>query len=628
MGKLYTGPRLSVTDDVIPDRILRLADGMKDRRGFVARSRPAGPLEDVSWGEVAKMVRAGARALVGMGIAKGDRVAIVSRTRYEWSIADLSILAAGGVSVPIYPTLLPSQVAYILNDSGSRVAFVEDPEQADKLKAAWKEIKGLDAVVAFDPVAPDAVLKPVPFDAFLAKGEAAGAPAWSTVEQRMRSVKPDDVASLVYTSGTTGVPKGCILTHRNFLTAADAGQAVFQLRPDDVGLAFLPLAHSYQRLVNYLVFSVGTSTVFSSPEHLVPDLQKTRPTMMAAVPRIYERIYAQMRLKVEEGSPTKRRIFRWAEGVAKDCGRAMAMGGRLSPGLAARRAIADRLVFRKIREGIGCTRLRIVITGAAAISPDLLYFYRGIGIPILEGYGLTETAAPSNVNLPGRYKPGTVGPPMPGIEQKLDHDGEVLTKGPNVFSGYWNLPKDSKESFTEDGFLRTGDLGTFDDDGYLKIIDRKKELEKLSTGKYVAPVPIEEGLKRCPLVEEAMVVADERKFTAAILQPNMAALMRFAERHQIGVDEAKVVRQKDPTGQLAVYEIPDGLATHPAVVAEVQTHVDGLNKTLAPHEQVKKFRLVPRVWTIARDELTPTLKKKRRNIRKNFAAAIESLYAG
>ncbi|HEX2021314.1 MAG TPA: long-chain fatty acid--CoA ligase, partial [Candidatus Thermoplasmatota archaeon] len=461
---------------------------------------------------------------------------------------------------------------------------------------------------------------------FVEEGRAFAAANPGKLQERVDAGRPDDTATIVYTSGTTGVPKGAVLTHRNFVSATKAAIKLIEVQPFWSTTIFLPLAHCYGRIQLLFVLDGAGPIAFSSPATLVDDLKATRPQVIASVPRLYERMYAQIVKRVEEGPASRKRIFYAAADVAREYGRAISNGGSAPLGLKLRHALFDRLVYAKLREALGLTDLRAGTTGAAAIRPDLLYFFQGIGIPILEGYGLTETSAPSNVNPPRKFKPGTVGPPFPGMEQTLAEDGEVLMKGPNIFVGYYNLPNETKETFTSDGWFKTGDIGQFDEDGYLRIVDRKKELEVLNTGKKIAPVTVEEKLKGSPLVGEAMLVATDRKFAGCLVQPNFDALVSWADKNGVPYDKSKVVVKPDPTGQPTTYAVGRDLLDNPKVVALYQREVDACNQKCADFEQIKAFALADHMFTMDRDELTPTLKKKRRVIAKNHAGLIEGMF--
>ncbi|MHB8603802.1 MAG: AMP-dependent synthetase/ligase, partial [Thermoplasmatota archaeon] len=455
-------------------------------------------------------------------------------------------------------------------------------------------------------------------------------------DRRLAAVKPDDHASLVYTSGTTGTPKGAILTHRNFYSASLAAIKLLNTQDFPRFLAFLPLAHCYGRLAVFWMTIHAGEIAFSSPATLGEDLRTVKPTYIVSVPRLYERMYDQIMLGFAAMPENRQKIVQKATATAKEYGRAISDGGRAPIGLRIRHMIYDRLVYEKLREKLGFEEFVLGTTGSAAIRPELLYFFQGVGVNILEGYGLTETAAPSNVNRPTKFKPGTVGPPFPGMEMTLADDGEILMKGPNIFKGYWNIPAETKEAFTDDGWFRTGDIGVFDDDGYLKIVDRKKELEVLDTGKKIAPISVEQKLMESPYISEGMLVATGQKFAGALIVPNFDNLLRWAKQNGVAFDDKLVVKVKDPTGNEMAVRVGNDLIGDLKVTKLYEAEIAKTNEKCAEYERVKAFRLIPRAFTnpmlplpLAPGEdyeVTLTLKKKRKLIAKNFQDLIADMF--
>ena len=627
--RIYSGGPLEVPNETIAQMFWRVAREHAGAVGFRARPAKGQPFQEWTWGEVGKMVGEVGNGLLSAGLQPGDRIAIVSDTRLEWAVADYAILSAGGVVVTVYPTLAPEQMAYLFNDSESSVVLVENQAMMDKVSSVVGGCRTVRRLVTLTPCnVPETLAKmTTTLDQLREEGRAYAAANPSKLEERAKAGKPDDLMTLVYTSGTTGTPKGAILTNRNFLSATKAAQKLLEIKPGSKTVLFLPLAHCYGRLTLFFLTDVGGKISFSTPANLVADLQEARPQVMTSVPRLYERMYAQILAKVEEAPAVRQRIFHAAAQVAREHGRAISNGGTPGMGLKLRHAVFDALVYKKLRDALGLTALEVGVTGSAAIRPDLLYFFQGIGIPIFEGYGLTETSAPSNVNPPRKFKPGTVGPPFPGMEMTLADDGEILMKGPNVFKGYYKLANETKDAFTEDGWFKTGDIGAFDEDGYLKIVDRKKELEVLDTGKKIAPVTVEEKLKLSPFVGEALLVATDRKFAGCLVQPNYDKLVKWADENGIRYDKTKVVVKPDPTGQPMTYSVGRDLLDDPKVRELYQREVEECNKKVADFERIKAFELVDHAFTIDRDELTLTLKKKRRVIRKNYDALIEKMFA-
>ena len=581
--------------------------------------------------------------LEALGVRPRDRVAILSDSRPEWVIADLAILTAGAVTVPVYPTLPANQVGYILAHSGARVVAVADEEQAAKVRAARKDAPGVEAVVVFDRGAPaggaaDPVATPgdaPTTEAADADGEAgaSGADAetplreYSLAEiterghhrlmtedglgrmfkERAHAIEPDALATIIYTSGTTGHPKGVMLSHRNFLAnVADVNQ-VIGVSDDDTALSFLPLSHAFERTTVYMYLYNGATFIFAeSLETIGRDMQQVRPTVMTGVPRVFEKVRARVIAAVAEAPRVRQALFAWATGV----GHAMAgarLGGR-SPGLLTRlqALVADRLVLSKIRARTG-GRLRFVCSGSAPLSREVAEFLYAIGLPVLEGYGLTETAPVLTVNPLGAARIGTVGPALPRVELRIADDGEVLARGPNVMMGYYQNAEATAECIRE-GWFHTGDIGRIDEDGYLSITDRKKEILVTAGGKNVAPQPIEALLKRDPVVAEAMLVGDRRPYVSAVLVPDAEAL------------EQRLAASGIASGGL------DELVGREDVRALFQPIVDEANAELASFEQVKRFALLPTQFSIGTGELTPTLKLKRRVVMERWQDAIEGIY--
>ena len=525
--------------------------------------KSGGAWTPVSTAELDRRVRACAAGLAALGLKPGDRAAIVSYNRLEWVVADWACQLIGVADVPIYSTLPADQVDYILRDAGARMVFVENAEQAEKAKAS-----GLP-LVSFDP-APGTES----FDDFLRRG--AEPPACAPAA--------DDLATLIYTSGTTGVPKGVMLTHRNLVSNFTSCCNLLSIGPEDVLLSFLPLSHSFERILDYAAFHRGACIAHAEHiDQVVQNLQEVRPTVMGAVPRFYEKVYARIRDAAAGMSGLRRAIFEWARRVGGADAEFRRRGLRPPLGLRLRTALARRLVFRKMADKVG-GRIRLFISGGGALSRDVAEYMWSLGFTLVEGYGLTETAPVLTINAPGGVRLGTVGRPIPGVEIRLAADGEILARGPNIMKGYLNKPEETAGVFV-DGWFATGDVGELDPEGYLRITDRKKDLLKTSGGKYVAPQPIENRLKLSPHLRNAIVIGDARKFPAALLVPAPGAT-------------------KD----------------------QLQSAVDEVNATLPHHEQIKKFAVVDADFTIEGGELTPTLKVRRRVVEKKYAALIDGLY--
>ncbi len=553
-----------------------------------------------------------------LGVRDGDRVAILSDSRPEWMIADLAVLTLGGVTVPIYPTLPPSQVRYILADSSASAIVAADEEQAAKVRAVWDDLPGLRTLIVMD--APEG-------DAGSDGGAgASGRETLSLAELASRghqhlitgdgiglgykeaalAIQPDQLATIIYTSGTTGEPKGVMLTHGNLASNMIDSAGIVTLNDQDVTLSFLPLSHAFERLVNYLNLWRGVTITFAeSLDTIAPNMQLVKPTVMTGVPRVYEKLHARIYEAVEGAPALRRKLFHWAVGVGTARAHAR-MAGKPAPlGNALQFPLADRLVLSKIRERLG-GRIRILVSGSAPLMVPVAEFLFAIGAPVLEGYGLTETSPTVSVNPLERPKLGTVGPAIPNVEIRIADDGEVLVRGPNVMRGYYHKQA-ATDDVIRDGWFHTGDLGSLDEDGYLTITGRKKELIVTAGGKNVPPAPIEAALKRSPLVAEAVLIGDRRPYCSALLIPDFPTVA------------ARVPAAGDVPRE-AVVERPDVVSLFDGVVAEV-------NADLAPHEQVKRFALLPAEFSIATGELTPTLKVKRNVVGERWADAIERLYA-
>jgi long-chain acyl-CoA synthetase len=552
----------------------------------VGRTSPAflvqadGGWAEVSWEAAAERVAALANGFLSLGVAKGDRVAILCRTRLEWTLTDYALATIGAVVVPVYPTSSAPEVAFVLADSATKVLVAENTEQLAKLDG--HEVPSLERSFGIDDAGPDGTLADI---------ESAG---WEYAREHGEAlaraasdVGPDDVLTFLYTSGTTGNPKGCVLSQRNYVSMTESVVAVDDLfREGEKALLFLPLAHNFARLVQFAGTSVGL-TIALCPD--VRDVQGAlatiRPELFPSVPRVYEKVYTAVKGQIAESSPIKRRLGEWA----------LRSGARHRSG--PRRWLADKLVLGKVRARMG-GRMRLANSGGAPLAREIAEFFEACGVVILEGYGMTECTTAATINRPGMHRFGTVGQALPGIEIKLDEDGEVLIKGPTVFGGYYGNPQATAEVLTEDGWLRSGDIGTIDADGYLTITDRKKDIIVTSGGKNIPPQVIENALKGSPYVSQALVVGDNRPYIVAL----------------ITLDE-------DATGSLGAPDSPEVRAVLERAIAEV-------NEELGRVEQVKKFAILPREFSIEDGEMTPTLKLKRRVCLEHFAGEVEKLYAG
>jgi long-chain acyl-CoA synthetase len=550
-----------------------------------------------------------ALGLQSLGVSRGDRVLIMSESRPEWLLADLAILTLGGVTVPVYSTLAPGQAAYIAKDAGARLAFVSTAEQLEKLQQVRHDLPALQAIATFESV-PHASPSILTLDGIVARGHARMMAEWGVAREfrnRAKTIRAQDLATIIYTSGTTGEPKGVMLSHGNLISNLIAGHAVVPVEDTDVSLSYLPLSHSFERLVSYVYLAHGVTVVFAeSMDTAGRDITIVRPTVMTGVPRVYEKFRARILEKGSALPQPRRTLFHWGVQVAIAKGRRLSQGRTARGLLALEAAIAERLVFAKIRDGVG-GRLRVLVSGSAPLSIEVAEFFAGIGLPITEGYGLTETSPVVSANPLDAPRLGTVGKPIAGVEVRIAEDGEILVRGPNVMQGYHNLPAETA-AVLRDGWFHTGDIGSLDADGYLTITDRKKDLLVTSGGKKIAPQPIEATLKRSPLVAEAVLLGDRRRFASALIVPDFAALERRLQ--ELG---------RPPADR-------DVLVTRDDVLALYAEIVDGLNRGLAQFETIKRFRLLPREFTIASGELTPTMKVKRKVVEQNWSSEIEGIY--
>jgi long-chain acyl-CoA synthetase len=566
-------------------------------------------VDGLSSKEMFERIRDLSLGLASLGVARGDRVAIVAESRPEWIMCDLAILTAGAVTVPIYPTLSAAQVRYILQDSSAQLAIVSTRLQLEKLQEVRHLLPGLEAVVVIDPSAV-AGASAMTLDEVESRGHARMTGEWGAgrgFRDAARTVSPDDLATIIYTSGTTGEPKGVMLTHANLVSNLLSTAIVLDLSEDDVALSFLPLSHAFERLVSYVYLFSGLTVVFAESFDTVSrDLARVRPTVLTGVPRVFEKLQARILEAGQKGSAVQAALFRWAVNAGLARARAVLRGKAAGPVSVFKAAIADRLVASKIRAKLG-GRLRFVASGSAPLAANVMEFFCAIGVPVVEGYGLTETAPILTVNPLAALRVGTVGRPIPGVELQIAPDGEILARGPNVMRGYYNKP-DATAAVLKDGWFCTGDIGTLDADGYLTITDRKKDLLVTSGGKKIAPQPIEAVLKRSPLVAEAVVLGDRRKYAAALIVPAFAVL----ERRLQGLG-------RPPASPAELVERGD-------VIALYQEIVDALNRDLSQFERIKNIALLPSEFTIESGELTPTLKVKRKVVEERYRDQIEKLY--
>lgn len=583
----------------------------RDKKDLI-NYRKNGGWEAVSTGQLSSMVRTVAMGLYALGVRSGHHVGILSENRYEWTLADLGTLACGATDVPIYATQAPKQVAYILNDAAVEVLFISDQTQYERVRDALNSVPRLRVVISFDPVeAPSG--KVMSFEEFLNWGRAADESEPGIYATLAAETTPETLATLIYTSGTTGEPKGVMLSHGNLVSNALTNFRIAQLTENEVALSFLPFSHIFERTTIYMYLYAGMTIYYAqSVETVAQDLADARPNFMTSVPRLFEKIYARAMEKAEQGGALKFRIANWAVDIGRQWARIVSEGGEPGTALTLKHKVADALVFSKWRQAMG-GRIRALVSGGAPLSMDLALVFYGAGLPIYQGYGLTESSPTITGNHPIHNRLGSVGKPIPGVEVRIAEDGEILASGPNIMQGYYGREEETAETLTTDGdgrvWLHTGDVGYLDHDGFLYITDRKKDLIKTSGGKYIAPQPIEGAIKRSRFVNQVVVIGDQRKFPSALIVPNMDALRSYAA--QAGIEAASDA----------------ALVTDPRIVNMLESEVERNTDDLSQYEKIKAILVLDREMTVDNGELTPTLKVKRRIVTERNKNAIDKMYA-
>jgi long-chain acyl-CoA synthetase len=554
-----------------------------------------------SFNEVLETVRPLSLGLIDLGVAKGDKVSILANTRPEWTYADFAALSAGAVVVPIYQTNSPEECQYVLENSDAKVVIVENDEQMEKIRAVRDRLPLLEHVVRMTGSSDDAIS----LDDLAARGASRNVAEW---EARWGSVTSEDVCTFIYTSGTTGPPKGCIISHGNYRAMLDMVNEASVVEPEDLTYLYLPLAHSFALLIQFGSFDLGATLAYweGDPLKILPNLTELKPTYFPSVPRIFEKIYTAATSGIEKVGGLKKVIFNWAIGVGEKM-RATERAGR-TPGFLLRKRyeFADEKVLSRIRDLFG-GNLRLAVSGAAPISPEILRFFDAAGVLVLEGWGMTETSTAATISTPDDFKVGTIGKPFPGCEIRIAEDGEILVKGPNVFQGYYKNEEATREAIV-DGWLHTGDIGEVDEDGFIKITGRKKDIIITAGGKNITPANLENEIKQHPLVSQCVVVGDRKPYLVALVTLDPEEAVAYAKEH--GLPEA-----------------PEQLATNPEIVAALEAHREKINEKFARVEQVKKIAILPRDLSQESGELTPTLKVKRAVVVSKHEREIEQLYA-
>ncbi|MFL6235281.1 MAG: AMP-dependent synthetase/ligase [Thermoanaerobaculia bacterium] len=571
--------------------------------------RRDGQWYSMTWREAERRVRAVAGGLLSLGFQKGERAAILATSRPEWVIADLGILGAGGATSTIYTSNTAEESAYILEDSGARVCFVENALQDAKIRDVRGRLPGVVQLVQIEGEPRVADGWTITLAELERRGEAWSAANPGRLDEVAAAVGPEDLATLIYTSGTTGKPKGVMLTHDNWLAEAEAADEMKILDPTDKQLLFLPLAHSFAKVLEVLFIRAGVPTAIDGVlDDLVANLAAVRPTVMGGVPRVYEKVYNRVVTGAREGGGLKYKIFQWAMGVGAQVSRLRQQGGQPSGLLAFKHRLADKLVYSKLKARLG-GRLRFLISGGAPLSRAIAEFFHSCDILILEGYGLTETSAGSVFNRPERYKFGTVGLPVPGLEIRIAEDGEILLRGRSVMRGYYNLPEDTAEALEPDGWFHTGDVGQLDADGFLTITDRKKDILVTAGGKNIAPQNIEGQLKAgCPYVSQAVMLGDRRPFCVALITLNEETTGKWAR--ELGLD----------------YKDYADLASRPEVKQLIREGLEAVNARLASYEKIKDFHLLDHDLSQETGELTPKMSVKRKVVESRHKDVLEGFY--
>ncbi|MBM3298550.1 MAG: long-chain fatty acid--CoA ligase [Deltaproteobacteria bacterium] len=571
------------------------------------KKKRGGPYLDLTWGQLQDLSIACAFGMINLGLERGDRVAILSFNRLEWIVTDLGIMIAGGVDVPIYHTNTADQAAYIIKDSGAKFAVVEDTAQLEKVLSVAAELEGLRRIILMEGVAPEDDERIIPFSALVELGQVQGAELKDELEERLRRIGLDDLATIVYTSGTTGPPKGCMISHQNIAFVLWSIHELIRIDPErNLSLMILPLSHLYPRVSGYY-YNLSINIPFAiaeSIETIGQNMTEVRPTYFTGVPRIFEKVHDRIVSTAERGSVLKRAIFRWSVRVGRERSRRLIAWQPIPLMLKLKHAVADRLVFKKIRDMLG-GRLWSAVSAGAPLSREVGEFIHSLGIQVIEFYGLTETICGTMTTF-DELRYGTVGKPMPGVEVQLAPDGEILIRG-NNFMGYYNRP-DLTEQTLCDGWLYTGDVGKWDEHGFLVITDRKKDLIITSGGKNVAPQNIENLLKRIPLVSIPMVYGDNKKFLTAVVTLDRAETEVFA-------------KEKGMT-----YSTYDELTQSLEIRRHIQQGIDRVNAQLAKYESIKSFLILPREFSQEQGEITPTLKLKRKAIIAKYGGLLEKLY--
>ncbi len=591
----------------IPEMFYKQAESNKDK--VILKYKKEGEWIDIRWDEEKEYVESFALGLMKLGIESGEKIAILSENRCEWYVSDLAIQSIGCIVVPIYATNTSEQIKYIMNNSESIAIIVSTSQQFEKVKSIKKDIPKLRYSITLQEVAVNSD-NTMNFSSILALGRLSG--LGSELRKRLSNITSEDIATIIYTSGTTGDPKGVMLTHRNLLSDAEAAYEVIksELSDGDIILSFLPLSHSFARTADYYVpifHAKGIQALAESLEKLSENLIEIRPTMFVSVPRVFEKVYGKVISQIEADKPIKRKIFYWAVLVGKQASPYLMDNKPMPFLLSIKHKLASVLVFEKIKDAVG-GRLKFASSGGAPLPKELGEFFFALGIKIIEGYGLTETSPIITVNPPNKFKFGTVGKPVPGCELKIASDGEILARGPMIMKGYYKKPEATKEVIDDNGWFHSGDIGFIDEEGYLHITDRKKDIIVTAGGKNIAPQPIENRLKMNKYIEEVVIIGDRKPYCVALIVPSFEVLEDMAKKEGIA------------------YSSKEELLESPRIKTVIDEAIAEVNRGLARYETIKKFALIPTLFTQETGELTPTLKVKRWAVEKKYKDIVKQLY--
>jgi len=575
-----------------------------EKTGYMFKSE--GNYHSLKFKEVQKFVTNLAAGLAELGVSKGDKVLLLSENRVEWAVADYAVLTLGAVTVPIYPTLLPTHIEFIINNSDGKIIVVSEEDQFRKIKGIKSKIPKIKTIISMDDLD---TKETMPWREILEKGEKLLREQPELVKSRLDSVVREDLASIIYTSGTTGVPKGVMLTHENILSNIEGALQAITVDETDSFLSFLPLSHVFERMAGHFLatYSGAIIAYAENIETVAENLQEIHPTVMTSVPRFFEKVYARVMDSLEEGSAAKKKIFLWAIDVGKKANLYKQKGLPLEGLLKVKHAIANKLVYSKLRERVG-GNIRFFVSGGAPLSREIAEFFTAADLLLLEGYGLTESSPVITVNQENNFKFGTPGLPLVNVEVCIAEDGEILTRGPHVMKGYYKNEEETRETIDSEKWLHTGDIGYIDKDGFLFITDRKKNIIVTSGGKNVAPQPIENLLTTSKYIDQAVVLGDKRKYCTAFIVPNEENLKSYAEKNNIS------------------YTDIDDLHRNPAIQELFRKEIDKLSGDLASYETIKKFQLLKDPFTIESGELTPTLKIKRNVVEQRYQKLIDAMY--